>query len=98
MDTWLRVVVEFAVEEDPDFERVMEDVKAALAARYREVTLREATTFGPDESYEDWRGGWKIQLSSFGSATGYLFGATYPVAAVPARDVARVYDAFSRAE
>ena len=89
---------------DPsDYDKPLEEMKTALESapnvNCKEVMIREATTIGDDDNYEDWRGGWKYDFSSFSPNTGYLFGVgAYPVPAVDPADLGRVWEVLSKAE
>ena len=68
-------------------DKPLEQMKTALESApnvdCKEVMIREATTIGDDDNYEEWRGGWKYDFSSFSPNTGYLFGVgPHPVPAV----------------
>jgi hypothetical protein len=102
-----RVVVELTLPDadpwDPsDYDQFLEQVKEALESaptvNCKHVLIREAVTIGPQDNYDDWRGGWKCDFSSLGPDLGHIFGVTYPVAAVDPTDLARVWEVMSRAE
>lgn len=103
-----RVVLELTFPDadpwDPsDYDKPLEQMKTALESapnvNCKEVMIREATTIGDDDNYEDWRGGWKYDFSSLSPNTGYLFGArAYPVPAVDPADLGRVWEVLSKAE
>jgi len=90
---------------DPsDYDKLLEQMKIALESapnvNCKEVKIREATTIGSDDNYEDWRGGWKYDFSSFSPNKMYLFGVagTCSVPAVDAAALGRVWDVLSKAE
>ena len=57
-------------------DKPLEQMKTALESApnvdCKEVMIREATTIGDDDNYEEWRGGWKYDFSSFSPNTGLL--------------------------
>jgi hypothetical protein len=103
-----RVVLELVFPDadpwDPaDYDKPLEQLKTALESapnvNCKEVMIREATTIGDDDNYEDWRGGWKYDFSSFRPNTIYLFGVgAHPVPVVDPADLGRVWEVLSKAE
>ena len=102
-----RVVLELtfpdADRDDPsDYDKLLEQMKVALESapnvKCKHIFIREAKTIGTDDNYEDWRGGWRYDFSHFSPGMGYIFGATYPVAVVDPKDLARIWEVMSKAE
>jgi hypothetical protein len=102
-----RVVLELTLPDadpwdPPDLDALLEQLKEAIInapkVNCRDVMIREAENIGPTDDYEQWRGGWKYDFSSFSPNVSYLFGTSYPVAPVDPMELARVWDVLSKAE
>jgi hypothetical protein len=88
---------------DPShYEVFLEQVKEALIhapnVKCADVCIRDAENLGPEDNFEEWRGGKKVDFSSFSPNIYYLFGISYPVPAVDPKDLARVWEVLSKAE
>jgi hypothetical protein len=102
-----RAVLEFTFPDadpnDPsDYDKLLEQMKVTLEnasnVNCKHILIREANIIAAGDNYEDWRGGWKYDFSSFSPGMSHIFGVTYPIVAVDPEDLARVWEVMSKAE
>jgi hypothetical protein len=102
-----RVVLELTFPEadpwDPThYDKFLEKMTNALShapdVKCTDVVIREAESVGPADDYEKWRGQVRHDFAAFSPHTGYVFGASYPVAVVDPADLANVWAVLCKAE
>jgi hypothetical protein len=92
-----RLVVDMTFPEAEDLP--FGQIQAALGAKFEDVSIREAESVGPEDNYEEWRAGGKRDIAiCLSSGTSFLFGVSYPVPAVEAHELARVWEVMAQAE
>jgi hypothetical protein len=95
----LVVDVTFPEADDLPFDQVQAALLSAPNVKCEDVSIREGESLGPEDDYEEWRAGWKRDVAgSLSAGTSFLFGVSYPVPAVEADELARVWEVLVRAE
>jgi len=78
---------------------IIEAVGKAKNVKCTDVVMRAASTIGPTEEYEDWRGRPTIDFGILTPSVGEIFGfGGHPIPAVDPRHVASVWHVLSKAE
>ena len=76
-----------------------EQVQTTLRAKFEDVSIREAESLGPEDNYDEWRAGGRRDIAiCLSSGTSFLFGTFFPVPAVEANELARVWEVLAQAE
>jgi hypothetical protein len=62
--------------------QMKDDLVNAPGLKCEDVLLREAQSLGPEDDYEQWRGGPKFDFSAFSPNISYILGTSYPIPAL----------------